>query len=283
MFKAFETLNDLTSKGFRAIEDGDVEHFAAIGRLILAMSTNVDGNLKTLLQFQLGIHDDVARRALLGEMRMDSVVAAIRRIATSQRVDALILKELFSVLEEVQLLRQVRDILAHRECMVAGDKLAFHNANHAKAEAAIDVDIYSISDLNELSAYATRIRYRIMSLFAKMLPKSFTHAQQAYLTMAGLNMALIAANAILKKGGISEIEKKEVQAKSRLANEAVVAYSNAARGVDAGFVEKERAANSALFEYAAFLASVMRERKLQSGVPESLRKRQRKVSKKSKT
>jgi len=257
MFKAVNTLNALTNEGFRPIGDGDVEHFAAIGRFIHSMSTSVDNTLKVLLQFQLGIDDDIGRRALLGEMRTENVIAAIKLIASQQSLEQTVTQELASVLDEVAKLRPIRNVLAHRECMVAGDKLAFHNATHAKAEARIDISIYSLSDLNEFSVSATHLRFRIMSLFAPMLPNRFSQAKQAFLTTIGLGLVLAGVNAVLKMNGLSEEQRKEIKTKADMAYDAVTTYSNVARAIDPTFIQKERAANFALTECVTLLASLV--------------------------
>jgi hypothetical protein len=67
MLKAMNTLLDLAKAGFRPIDAKKTKHFAAIGRLVLAVSTEIDAGLNACLQGQINSGEEAVTRIVIGK------------------------------------------------------------------------------------------------------------------------------------------------------------------------------------------------------------------------
>ena len=128
MLKIIETLSDLHKAGFKPIDKNKSRYFAVIGRFILSISTDIDACLNVYLQFQMNSRGEAVTCIMVGEMRNADVIASLKRIASSRKVESNVRADTETFFTEISVLRRVRDIVAHRACMVFGDKLAFRNA-----------------------------------------------------------------------------------------------------------------------------------------------------------
>ena len=256
MLKAIDTILELSNAGFRPLSEAKPRHFAAIGRFIIAVSNEIDVRLNECLQGQIEASDDAVTRIVVGEMRTGDVMAAIKRIIHSRSPDSKLCTELEELFKEINTLRQNRDIVAHRICQVSRNRLAFHNASLAKTDAAIEVTIFSIREIDEFVEYAKRLGFRIIALQAKLIPAYLSPAKQAYLTLALHDLHQQAIVELIKIGKIKGNKAIEIRTINRTAHEAINAYVASARRVDVEFGDLQKAARSALSNLFAALTSL---------------------------
>lgn len=257
MLKAIETWGDLTKEGFRPIDDaGKPEHFEAIGKFIISVSNNIDGPLNSCLRVQIGSHEEAITRIVVGEMRIGDIIAALRRIATVRKLDENFLQDMEELFSEISLLRHVRDLTAHKTCLVNGDKIAFHNAFLAKTDSAIEVDIYTTADIHEFSGYAKRLGYRVLRLLEILVPIPQPPLNQAALILAGYGLLLQVAVAIRKSGKFKREKIVRLQELDKSAHAAVKAYTDAMRKIDPKLAELQRAASASIGEFTVAIATI---------------------------
>jgi hypothetical protein len=259
MLKQLTTMADLVKDGFEPIGDAHVEHFAAIGRFILSNS-GIDAQLHSMLQTLLNGDYD-AGRVLVGEMRTGDLISGIRHITAQQKLAANVMSEIEVLFSGISRLKAARDDLAHRACVVKGDALAFHNVLRAKTDNRIQVNYYSIAELNEFSRYAGSIDFRLRLLLPSLVPRDQT-LNNALLTMAILTALLTVAMKVERSPDASKKGKDKLWLAGNAAIEANNAYTEAARKLEFKFADLKLASDKALIELANCLA--------QCGLPDDL-------------
>ena len=254
MLKSLNTLVELNAAGFRSLAQAKPRHFAAIGRFIVAMSNWIDVPLNSCLQAQLDLAEDGIARILIGGMSVGDVIGAIRRIVALRYPDSTLLVELNELFNEIEVLREHRNNVVHRTCMVCRNRLAFHNALYAKTESALDVRIYSLRDLAEFELYAQRLVYRLTEIQNRLVPNNIPIPTQAYLAKA-INVAQLTT--IIKMIDGDEIKDvddlKRLQALAEKATTSVAAYADIAIAIAPDFEELKKAALGDTQELSAAL------------------------------
>ena len=118
--------------GFLGPAEDRPRHFAAIGRLVTAMN-GIDAVLNWILRAQLSADTQIGR-AIVGGMRTIDMLSAIKRVAQvtgMPKPDFAVLEELH---REIEILKSVRDDVAHRIWSVRGEKMSFSNAHVSRHE-----------------------------------------------------------------------------------------------------------------------------------------------------
>jgi hypothetical protein len=256
MSKTIDTWAELAKAGFVAIDTaGTPAHFGAIGKFVLAVSNAIDARLNACLQLQINSNEDAVTRIVVGEMRVGDIMTTLKRIAISRKLDGNSLKCMDDLFSEIQILRHVRDVIAHRMCLVNGDKFAFHNAFLAKTDSAIEVDIYTIADLTGFSEYASRLGYRVIRLLEFLVPVPQSPAMQAYLTVASHTVMVTTHVALVNTGKLDGEKGERLKALENDAHKAIRAYTDAARRTESNFLQLQKAAITATGKYIAAIAS----------------------------
>jgi len=277
MPSTLQTLTDLNKAGFKPLSEEKSKHYAAIGRLMMVVSNEVDAKLNGLLQTMLG-GDEISSRAVVGEMRIPDVMAAIRRIATARALGKDTIDKMEAVFSEITSLRQARDVIAHKAIWAKGNKMAFHNALIAKTESAIEIIYFTINELNEFSRYAKLLGFRVQLLMPLLVTLPKSSAQNAFLLLISQHLITLAASAKLKMTpNISKARLLDLQNASEKSHLAVKALTEFARPLDPKFGEAQRAASDALVGFATVLTQLdAPELETLLEIPERLRpKRQR--------
>lgn len=253
--KMLSTITDLAKQGFHSIDDAQPKHYAAIGQFLVAVGTHIDAPLNAQLEFQLGSTEIDTGRALVGEMRTGDIMTALRRIIAARPGTQEVLQEVDALFKEIRVLRSTRDIVAHKSCMVADDRLAFHNATVAKTADAIKVDYFTLAELEDFSKYARRLGYRIVQVFSTQRPTEAHPANHAYADTTAFAIGLRMAVARLEAGNLSPDKVKRLRSIESEASAALKLYSDAARAIDKDFanLKKASAAKSAEFLSALLL------------------------------
>jgi hypothetical protein len=149
--------------GFLDPADDKPEHYAAIGRLVSAFN-GIDAILNWVLRYQLGA-ETKRGRAVIGGMRTGDMLSAIKRLAIVNGMD----KATFAALEElhrqIDVLKCVRDDVAHKIWAVRGEEMSFSNSHVSRLEDSADFSIYTITELNELARYAPYLSERMLNFF----------------------------------------------------------------------------------------------------------------------
>ena len=248
MERVLSTWLDLTKARFKPISDRHAKHYAAIGRFILSVGTDIDAVLHSCLQIQINSGEEAVARIIVGEMRTGDVRANLRRIALSRKLDECFLKSMDALFSEISALHRVRDIVTHRACVVAGSKLAFHNAFLAKTDAAIEVDIYTLAELAEFACYAKRLGYRVVRLLTRLMPVYQPPSTQAYLASIAYVMLQHAIISQIKTGKLSAAKIAQIRSLNTATYAAMEAYRDAAQGIDPTFTKLQQAATEKLAE-----------------------------------
>lgn len=274
MLKAMDTVMDLVKAGFTPIDAAKTEHFAAVGRLLLSFSTDIDLGLKSCLQSQMNNGEEAVTRIVLGEMRIGDVMQALRRIAETRKVSPDATARIEMLFQEIQVLRNVRDKLAHRSCMVAGEKLAFHNAFLAKTDAAIEVDIYTLAELVEFSDYAARLGQRVLALRTVLVPVYQHPRTRAYLDMLQYKLLQDIILALKDAGKLEGDSWRRVHSLAGSSSEAMTAYVKAVAEMDGDMHKLQEAASSAVAEFSVAIAQeIFAGRDSLQDIPIRLRKK----------
>jgi hypothetical protein len=254
MIKRLMTILDLIRDGFVDISDKNEKHFAAVGRFVLSQGI-VDSQLGAMIKTMLNA-DEGAADLLVGEMRTGDLIVALRNLAAKQKPPGEILEKLEAIFKEINRLKQARDDLAHRACMVKGDTLAFHNAMVSKTEEAIAVNYYSIDELDEFSSYAAGLLFRLRSLSPALFPRGDQEQKTALMFSIGYVLLLKLAIAAVDSPQFTEDEKSQLRALVKAAREAHEIYVEAAKKIDPEFGAHRQKANQTLMEVAYYLTQM---------------------------
>lgn len=235
MVKSIETVLNLAQSGFRPIEMAKPRHFSAIGKFILSVGTEIDARLKTCLLRQINSGEEALPRAIVGDMRTGEVAGALRRIAELRTLQPEFYENLKRLFAEIENLRRVRNVVVHQTCLVKGNSLAFHNAHDARSDAAMEVNIYSIKELDEFGKYAKLLGFRIVRQFANFSPKRMSPQQEAFLALAAHALFAQTAAALAKGKSLSKLQLEHLKSVLNSSYEAVGAYTKAAREIRPDF------------------------------------------------
>jgi hypothetical protein len=234
MFKSVDTVIGLTKAGFQPVATAaKSRHFATIGDFIVTVGTEIDARLKSCLLQQIGSDEETLARAIVGDMRVGDVVGALRRIAESRSPSAQYLESLNKLFTEIANLRRERNVVAHQTCMVYRNKLAFHNASYARTDAAIEVNIHTVSDLKQMTLYARRLGYRILKVFS-VLPRAKTipAPNKAAVTLLLSTLLSHSVIALVRTKTLSKEKLSQLKAASDETHRATKAYVDVARHAD---------------------------------------------------
>jgi hypothetical protein len=149
--------------GFLKPEEDKPEHFAAIGRLVTAFN-GIEVVLNWILRSLLGADTKVGR-AIVGGMRANDMLAAIKRVAKATERSDEDLKKLDDLQQNIKAMKDIRDHAAHRIWAVAERQMAFTNHHLSRFEQSAEVDIYTIEELNDVARYAPYLSERALELF----------------------------------------------------------------------------------------------------------------------
>jgi hypothetical protein len=183
-------------------------------------------------------------------------VSALKRIAESRKLNRHILTAIDELFFEIGELRHVRDIAAHRACMVKGNRFAFHNANRAKTESAVDVSLYTIGELSEFSAYAVRLGHRITALQTVLIPVPMHPRSQAAVILIAHTLLAQTGSHLIKAGGLSREQLLKLKELNSESHEAVTAYTAAVEKMQPDFAAIQQRMTKAMHEMAVWVLSI---------------------------
>jgi hypothetical protein len=258
MFKSIDTILDLTKAGFKGVElAGKPRHFAAIGKFMVTVGTEIDARLKAGLLQQIMSDEDTLARAILGDTRIGDVMSALRRIVESRSPDPAFLDELTKLFTEVSNLRRERNIVAHQTCMVSGNKIAFHNAAVARTDATIEVHIYTLSELAKLTEYSRRLGFRIVKMLRGIpRPKIVSEPTRAALALVTGTMLTKIASELIKTKSLKREHVEKLKNASSEQHNAISAYTEVARHIDSNLASLQQEASAKMHDFMAALVLV---------------------------
>jgi hypothetical protein len=155
--------------GFLAPADDKPEHFAAIGRLVTAMN-GIDAVLNWILRAQIGADTKIGR-TIVGGMRTNDMLAAIKRVARVSGMSGPEYAALEELHRQIGVFKDVRDNTAHKIWAVRGREMSFSNAHVSRFQDSAEFAVYTIEELNELARYAPYLSERALDFFPKTVAR----------------------------------------------------------------------------------------------------------------
>jgi hypothetical protein len=251
--KAIDTIVDLSKAGFKPLAQAKPRHFAAIGRFLTTVSNEIDVPLVSCLQTQIAANEDGITRIVLGGMTIGDVMSTIRRIAMLRNPGDTVVADINKLFEEISVLREHRNVVAHNTFLVKGNRLAFHNAISARTEAQLDVYIYRLDELDEFVRYSKNLGYRIAALGGRLVPEYTPPYRQSLLIMWLHQMQMKWTLALIKAANTTTKQKMELKELNEAAHKAVTEFVEATKPIDVNYAKLQKAASATTNKLSAAL------------------------------
>ena len=139
-------------------------YFAELGRMIAAYA-RAEAGVHFLVRYLSGLPDAKAR-AIFGRMRLPDLTDLVRQMMRINKTSDDIYQEVDACLVQLDTIAQQRHKLVHRMVEYAGSYLSVSNPLTAKSLAAIENDVFSHSDLQNMNLDCRAIFLRLLSVMA---------------------------------------------------------------------------------------------------------------------
>jgi hypothetical protein len=135
-------------------------YFAELGRMITAYA-RAEAGVHFLARYLSGMPDAKAR-AIFGGMRLSDLIELIRQMMrVDEKADA-VYQEVNACLVQLKVIADERNKLVHRMVDYAGSHLSVSNPLTAKSVTAIESDVFSHSDLENMNIDCQAIFLRLL-------------------------------------------------------------------------------------------------------------------------
>jgi hypothetical protein len=139
-------------------------YFAELGRMIAAYAS-AEAGVHFLARYLSGLRDAKAR-AIFGRMRLPDLIELVRQMMRVDEKPDDVYQEVDTCLVQLNIIANERNKLVHRMVDYAGSHLSVSNPLTAKSLTAIEMDVFSHDDLQNMKIDCQAIFLRLLWVIA---------------------------------------------------------------------------------------------------------------------